>query len=499
MIAGRISFDPLQSAHFAVSFSSMTDVASDPSTACPQCAALRSALDLALERIAELAAEVRELRGRLGTNSSNSSTPPSADPPSAPRPPAKAPSGRKPGGQPGHPGRYRLRLPPERVDEVVAYVPATCAGCQADLPVEPAPGDLEPSWHQVAELPPVAAVVTEHQGHARTCPCCGLVNRAEIPPKVRAHVLGPRLAAAMSYLSGRHHLSRRAVEEIVATVFEVPVSLGTVSALEAETAAALEKPYEEAKAEVRGAAMKNTDETGWKQQGRRCWLWTAATATAAFFVIHVRRGFVGLQALLGEAITGVVCSDRWSAYNKLPLEQRQVCWAHLRRDFQKLIDRGGPAEAIGRTGLEVVACLFADWWSFRTGAIDRATLRARSERIARELQETLESGRDGADPKASAFCANLLELYPALWLFTAIEGVEPTNNHAERILRAGVLWRKNAFGNQSATGRRFVERMLTVTQTLRLQNRPVLDYLHRAIVAHRAGLPAPKLLGQTGD
>jgi transposase len=367
------------------------------------------------------------------------------------------------------------------------------------LPAEPGPGDPEPSWHQVADLPELAAVITEHQGHARICPGCGYLNRAAIPPEIRAHVIGPRLAAVVSYFSGRHHIGRRGVEEVVETVFEVPTSLGSVFSLEAETSAALARPYQEAQAAVRDAPVKNTDETGWSEKGQKRWLWGAATATVAFFVIHLRRNFEGLQALLGETINGIICSDRWAVYSKLPLELRQVCWAHLKRDFQKLVDRGGPAEAIGRVGMEVVECLFADWWAFRRGELDRPGLQSRLDPIARELQGVLEQGCSCADSKAATFCANILALYPALWLFAAIEGVEPTNNHAERILRLGVLWRKNAFGCHSAAGCRFVERMLTVVQTLRLQKRPVLDYLHRAIVAHRAGLPAPQLLGQDGN
>ena len=477
----------------------MSDPSATPGTACPECAKLRAALDEALEQIARLQAELHELRCQLNRNSSNSSSPPSADPPGAPKPVAKTKSGRKPGGQPGHLGSHRHRLPPERVQKIVAYVPTTCTRCQAPVPERPAPGDPEPSWHQVAELPPLAAMITEHQGHARTCPCCGHLNRGEIPAEIRAHVIGPRSAAVMSYLTGRHHLSRRAVEEFVENVFEVPIALGTVIALEAETTAALAGAYQEVQDEVRGAAVKNTDETGWSEAGQKRWLWMAASATAALFVIHLRRGFTGLKALLGEMISGVVCSDRWSAYSKLPLELRQICWTHLKRDFQKLIDRGGPADAIGRAGLEVVECLFADWWVFRRGELDRPGLQARVERMARELQGILEQGRGCADPKAATFCANLLALYPALWLFATIEGVEPTNNHAERLLRSGVLWRKNAFGCHSAAGCRFVERMLTVVQTLRLQNRPVLNYLVDAINAHRSGLPAPQLLGQHGD
>lgn len=470
-----------------------------PGTECPECIRLRRELDAALARITVLEAQVRELLAQVGRNSSNSSTPPSADPPGAPKPVVKTPTGRKPGGQPGHPGHHRHRLPPERVKFVVPYLPTVCADCRAPLPAEPGPGDPEPSWHQVAELPELTAVITEHQGHARICPGCGHLNRAVIPPQIRAHVIGPRLAAVVSYFSGRYHIGRRGVEEVVETVFEVPTSLGSVFALEGEMSAALASPHQEAQAAVHDAPVKNADETGWSEKGQKRWLWGAATATVACFVIHLRRNFAGLKALLGETINGIICSDRWAAYSKLPLERRQVCWAHLKRDFQKLVDRGGPAEAIGRVGLEVVECLFADWWAFRRGEVDRPGLQSRLDPIARELQGVLEQGCCCADSKAAAFCANILALYPALWLFAAIEGVEPTNNHAERILRLGVLWRKNAFGCHSAAGCRFVERMLTVVQTLRLQKRPVLDYLHRAIVAHRAGLPAPQLLSQDGN
>lgn len=470
----------------------MDNSASLPVPACPECAQLR-------RRIAELEALVRDLQERLNRNSSNSSIPPSANPLDAPKPVVKTPSGRKPGGQRGHPGHHRHRLPPERVKNLVPYVPTICTHCQAALTAEPGPGDPEPTWHQVAELPELAAVITEYQGHARICPGCGHLNRGEIPPEIRAHVIGPRLATVMSYFTGRLHIGRRAVEEVVETVFDVPTSLGSISTLEAETCAALASPYQEAQAAVREAPVKNTDESGWSEKGQKRWLWTAATTTVAFFVIHLRRSFEGLQALLGETITGVICSDRWAAYSKLPLELRQICWAHLKRDFQKLVDRGGPADAIGRAGLDVVECLFADWWAFRRGELDRAGLQSRLDPIARELQAVLEQGCDCADSKAATFCANVLALYPALWLFAAIEGVEPTNNHAERILRLGVLWRKNAFGCHSAAGCRFVERMLTVVQTLRLQKRPVLDYLYRAIVAHRSGLPAPQLLGRLGD
>ncbi|MBV8455330.1 MAG: IS66 family transposase [Acetobacteraceae bacterium] len=460
---------------------------------------MRALLEAALQRIAALEAQVRDLQAQLQRNASNSSIPPSANPPNAPKPVTKTPTGRKPGGQLGHRGHHRRRLPQDRVNHVVSYVPMTSARCQGALPAEPQPGDPEPSWHQVAELPELAAIVTESQAHARICPRWGQLNQETIPPTIRAHALGPRLAAVMAYLSGRHHRGKPAVQEIVETVFQVPVSLGTVVASEQQTSAALAIPHEQARDAVRDAPVKNTDETGWKRAGQRCWPWRAATATVAYYLIHPRRGWEGLQSLLGEAIRGIICSDRWSAYAKLLVEARQLCWADLKRDFQKCVDRGGAAEPVGQAGLKVVTALFATWEDFGAGRLDRAGLQRRWEPVAQELHEALECGRGCADAKAATFCANLLALEPALWTFAAVAGVEPTNNHAERLLRSGVLWRKNAFGCHSEAGCRFVERMLTVVQTLRLQQRPVLDYLYRAVVAHRSGSPAPALLIPQGN
>ena len=472
----------------------MTHQGSASGTECPECARLRRELDAALARIAVLEGQIKELLDQLRRNSSNSSTPPSANPLDAPKPVVKRPSGRRRGGQIGHRGHHRLRLPAHRVDKVVIHAPQTCVACAAALPLDPGPNDPKPGWHQVAELPMLAAVVTEHQFHARTCPACGLLNRAVIPAEVRSHVIGPRLAATMSYLGGRFHLSKRAVKEFVEAVFDVPVSLGTVSALEQQTSAALAAAHGQARDAVREAPVKNADETGWKVAGARRWLWTAATATVAYFVIHVHRGARGLRELLGEAIAGVVISDRWSAYNGLPLEQRQVCWAHLKRDFQKCLERGGDGKIVGDVGLAVVDDVFTLWWDFRQRRITREALVAQLEPPVEELRQALERGSGCADHKVSAFCDNVLTLYPALWLFAAIEGVEPTNNHVERMLRMGVLWRKNAFGSQSESGCRFVERMLTVVQTLRLQKRSVLRFLEESVIAHRSGIQPPALL-----
>src|SRR5215470_8512469 len=265
------------------------------------------------ERIAALESRVAELEARLGTNATNSGTPPSANPPGAPRPVTKKRTGKRPGGQPGHPPRRKRRLPPQRLHQVIPFVPSRCDRCHRPLPPQAAPADPAPTWHQVAERPRVAAQVTEYQGPYRTCPCCGHVNRAPIPQGLKATSPGPRLAAALGYLAGSHRVSSRGPGEITEGVFDVPVALGTVANVRAEPSEAPAPAHAEALQVVRAAAVKHVDETGWELAGELCWLWGAAADTAAAFLIHARRGAEALAALLGEAVQGLVCGGRWGA------------------------------------------------------------------------------------------------------------------------------------------------------------------------------------------
>jgi transposase len=463
--------------------------------ACPGCRQ-RDARIAALERrVAELEALVRDLMARLGSNASNSGMPPSANPPGAPAPVVKKKSGRPRGGQPGHPPHLKQLLPAERVHDFQTFVPRRCERCDAALPAQPAPHDPAPTRFQTIELPPVVATVTEYQGHARTCPQCGAVTRAAIPRDLRVHSVGPRLTATLSYLAGCHGVSKRGVEEIAAAVFDAPVALGTVTNLEQEMSAALAAAHAEALAAVQQADVKHADETSWKLCGKLCWLWAAARPGVVAFVVHAQRGAAGLAALLGTEIYGIVCSDRWSVYDRVPAERRQVCWAHLKRDFQKIVDRGGPSVGVGREGRKIVHKVFAAWHTFQAGQTTRGQLHDHLAPVMNRLQRLLLQGAIlGEDPTVARFCDNLLALEPALWTFVAVEGVEPTNNFLERLLRRAVLWRKRSFGCVSDTGCRFVERILTVVQTRRLQGRSVLAYLHDALRAHRAGQPCPQLL-----
>lgn len=468
---------------------------------CPQCEQLQLRLEELEEIVRQqqllidnLKATIDDLKARLNQNATNSSIPPSANPPDAPKPVQKKKSKRKPGGQPGHPPHLKQLLPAGRVIHTEVFVPQHCENCQAQLPQDPQPDDPPPSRFQVIDLPAIIALATEYQGQARTCPCCGEVTQAPIPQAIRNHSVGPALTAILSYLTGCHGLSKRAVEEIAENVFGAPISLGTVANLEREVQTALASSHQEAIEAVRAAEVKNVDETSWKQRGCLRWLWAAATATVVAFMIHRRRSQKALEALLGEPIAGIISSDRFSAYSKVPVARRQVCWSHLKRDFQKLVDRGGVCKPFGREGLRLSKKLFHVWHLFRGSGIKREELQKRMKPIQSRLQRVLIEGSLGEDARLATFCDNLLDLWSALWRFVEVEGVEPTNNHIERLLRRGVLWRKRSFGSWSESGCRFVERMLTVVQTLRLQGRNVLDYLKEAVLAHRKGTSCPELI-----
>jgi transposase len=454
---------------------------------CPGCRAL-------LARNAELEARVLALEGQVRDLLDQRKPPP---PPRAvtPQPPApaKTPTGRKPGGQPGHEPHLKRLVPPERVNHVIPLVPEHCDACHAALPAAAGPADLPPTRHQVAELPAVAAVITEYQGHARTCPDCGALTRAAIPAELYAHTVGERLSATLAYLAGCHGVSKRGLEEIAAAVFDAPVALGTIANLEQQTSAALAPAHQAARAAVADAPVKHVDETGWKQAGKKRWLWVAATSTVVAFLIHPRRNLDALTALLGK-LSGILCSDRWRTYDDWPLDLRQVCWAHLKRNWEKQVERGGRAKELGDRWLAGHDRVFAVWHLFRGGGCTRDELAERMHPLIDDLGGLLNEGARVRDRKLARFCRRILDVYPAAWLFVFEPGVEPTNNHAERVQRRAVLWRRKSFGCHSAAGCRFVERILTVVQTLRLQERSVLDFLTASIRAHRAGLPSPRLI-----
>ena len=445
-------------------------------------------------RIADLEKRLAQLEARLKTNATNSSTPPSANPLGADKPVRKKKSKRRRGGQPDHPPHVKQLLPPERVTRRKSLLPEECSDCHAPLPREAGPNDPEPKRFQTIELPAIVLDVIEYQAQGRICPDCGATTHAAIPAEVRAHSVGPRLTATLSYFTGCQGISKRGVEEIAETVFGAPISLGTVSNLEQEVSEALAPAHQEALQAARQAEVKFADETSWKLWGKLCWLWAVATSTVAVFLIHAHRGGRGLAALLGEEIHGILHSDRWHVYRQVPEERRQLCWAHLKRDFQKIVDLGGPSAYVGRRGLRIVKEVFAAWHAFQAGKVTRRRLQAMLEPLQRRLGKTLIEGGLGDDARVAKFCENILTLESALWTFASREGVEPTNNYIERLLRRAVLWRRRSFGCNSEAGCRFVERILTVVQTCRLHGKNTLEYLCSAVHRHRAGLSCPYVL-----
>ncbi len=385
-------------------------------------------------------------------------------------------------------------LPPERVDHLVVAWPEQCAHCGEVLPQDHDLVVAEPVRHQVSELPPVRVEVTEYQLQRVRCPGCGLETRAALPPGVPPGAFGPRLQAAVAGISGRYRLSRRAVVGILADLVGARVALGSVDALCQDAAAALAAPVAELEHAVRAAPVANADETSWLQANKLCWLWVVVTRwVTVFSIAPSRRGEV-IKGLLGEDFAGIVTSDRYQGYLWLGVLRRQLCWAHLKRDFQGLVDRGGAAKEVGQPALALVARLFTAWHAARTDPDLRECLPETMLPIQEAFRALLETGHTSSSTKAAGLCGALLTLWPALWTFVTVPGVEPTNNAAERAVRPAVLWRKQSLGTKTEAGNQFVARILSVAATCQQQQRSFLDYLTAVCSAQQHGHPIPSLL-----
>jgi transposase len=381
----------------------------------------------------------------------------------------------------------------EEVDEVVVLKPDQCRGCHAPLLGD----DPSPFRHQVIELPPIKPVVTEYQWHQLVCAVCGEVSRAPWPKGVPSGTYGPRVQATVALYTGSYRLSKRTTQQMMDEVFGVPMSVGTLSPLEQATTAAVAVPVEEARSYVHEQAVAHLDETSWRQGGKRAWLWVAVTSFVTVFLVRMSRGGHVARELLGEAFSGILVTDRYSAYNWYPVRWRQVCWAHLLRDFEAMRDRGGCSEEIGDALLTQAHQMFTWWHRVRDGTLKRSSFRSAMTPLRREVERLLEAGSRCGVPKTEGTCQDILKRREALWTFVQVEGVEPTNNTAERAIRPGVLWRKGSFGTQSAEGSRFVESMMTVVTTLKQQQRHVLEYLTAACEAALRGEAAPSLLPES--
>ena len=444
-------------------------------------------------KLVALEERVAELAEKLNQNSSNSHKPPSSDPPAnrGQRRGKNKKTRRKRGGQKGHKGKRRELLPPEQVDDFVHHFPSKCESCWKALPEI---RDPDATRYQFTEMPPIRPHTTEHQRHAVKCPHCAYVTRAPYDAnQIPSSPFGPRLMAVIALLTGYYHLSRRRAQSVLADVLGVSVSLGAISNVEKRVSDAVEPVVVEAWNRVGEGDVKYTDGTSWFQSGVMLCLWTIATKAATVFKI-LSDGSADTLAPLFGTIRGILVSDRASAINFWAMEDRQICWAHLIRKWVSFSERAGPACAFGRELLDYAGLVFEYWHSFKDGELTRDELVYRMVPVRQQVEALLERIVDANIKGLSGSCANVLAHRQALWTFVDHDAVDATNNHAERELRAFVLWRKRSFGTQSERGNHFAERLMTIAHTARKQDKNVLAFLTACC---EPATPTPSLFDTT--
>jgi transposase len=454
-----------------------------------QNAALKARTAELERKVEELTQLVLTLKEQLDRNSSNSSKPPSSDSPDqrAERR-GKGSSGGRRGGQPGHSGSKRALVPPEQVSEFKNLFAPECENCWGALPQTPDPAAQR---FQTVELPQPRMYVTEWLRHRVACPGCNHKTWASIAP-IPASPFGPRLSSVVGLLTGVFHLSRRSAVTLLSDVLGVEISLGAVSAVEERVSEAVKSPVDEAWTKAEQAPVKHTDGTSWFKAGVMCSLWTIATSVVTVFKILANGQAATLAPLFGKKL-GILVSDRATALNFWAMEKRQICWAHLLRKAISFSERDGPGGALGRELLEYIGILFDYWDQLRAGELSRDKFRELMAPVRLQVEALLERARVSKLRHVSGSCADILAHRLALWTYVDQDGVEPTNNHAERELRAFVLWRKRSFGTQSERGNLFAERVMTVAHTARKQNKNVLEFLTACCTAARSGTTPPSL------
>lgn len=445
------------------------------------------------EQIQQLSQQLEHLEERLKLNSSNSSKPPSTDPPKKNK--SATPSNKPRGGQPGHKGHFRDLVPPEDVKETIPCYPVCPLG--AEFQLRP-----DPTRHQVFELPEIKPDVYEYQIYRGFCTRCGEFHTGKLPAGVPTGMLGPRALGLQGLLASHYHLSKEKIQALFGEIFGLKVSTGALSENENLLSEALKPVYEEACAALSQQPVVNMDETGSRQgnsdgnnpQHKKAWAWVAVCAHLTVFRLSLSRGQAVVKSLLGESFTGIIGCDRWSAYNVVAPQQRAHCWSHLFREFQRMAQRPGESGEIGQA-------LFANGQAVFK-ARHEGTLPERLPPLRQKMKDLLERGasysfaKKDTTPRAKTArtCRSLLKVEEAYWTFAHTQGVEPTNNAAERAIRPWVVWRKVCYGTQSERGSRLMERVFTVVATCRQQGRNLLKTLAQAIEAHLGLGSRPSLL-----
>jgi transposase len=447
------------------------------------------------QQVASLTKQLVELAERLGQNSSNSHLPPSSDSPDErrkrnERKKWKSSSKKKRGAQRGHQGAHRELLPPDKVNKFVDLFPAECENCWRPLPQVP---DPSPRRYQQTELPPVEPETTEWRRHEVTCQCCGYRTRAAYDENlIPSSAFGPRLMAIIALVTGVYHLSRRKAVGLLSDLLGVELSLGALSQVEARVGDAVKPAVDEAWNKVAEARVKHTDGTSWSQAGVAMALWTIATTAVTVFKI-LADSTKDTLASLHSSLEGILVSDRAKALGFWAMARRQICWAHLLRKFVAFSERDGPTAVFGRQLLDYAGLVFEYWHDYKSGKLSRETFVAWMAPVQKQVETLLAHAVAAGIAGLSGSCADILLHKAALFTFVEQDGVEPTNNHAEREIRAFVLWRRRSFGSQSSRGNIFAESLMTVAHTARKQQRNVLAFLTECCRAQAEQTSAPSL------
>jgi transposase len=436
-------------------------------------------------QIERLNARLAELEAQVGKDSTNSSKPPSTEHPHAKTIRPKPKSKRSHGGQPGHAKHERTLVPVEDCTTVITCVPATCRRCGKSLTGT----DSEPIRHQVWELPEIQPTITEYQQHRLTCGC-GCSTCGVLPLGVPTGQAGPRLIAFSGLLMACFRQSKRRAALFLSVILKQPASPAWMVSLQNRAAEAVRRAYDERVAALPTEKSLYLDESPSKEGRSKSWVWTFVAATFTIFACRLSRAAEVPKQLLG-AFAGVIHCDRARMY--WAFDKLQYCWAHLKRDFQGLIDSPcGVRRRLGHDLMRPTKELFGLWQKVRDGTLSRVEFPQQMQSIREQVEGLLLRGY--CNHRVRGFCTDLWEHRARLWVFVDVEGVEPTNNAAERSLRHAVIWRKLSFGTQSASGSRFVERMLSVIETCRQQKRDVFAWTVEAVQAHLADQPAPSLV-----
>jgi transposase len=348
--------------------------------------------------------------------------------------------------------------------------------------------------HYVYVLPDIRPEVHDYQCLDVACPACGLVSRTSLPDSVPKGHYDPSVQAMTGLLRGELRQSVRQTSAVMTDVMHVPMSPAMVAKTQDQVSQALALPHHEVVQHAQAQDRVHADETSWRQDKAKAWLWVAVCGVVTIFLVRASRGASAAKELLGEAFRGVLTTDRWASYGWVEATQRQLCWSHLKRDFTSFLDYGREALRVGEQLLCEVRRMFRAWHKARDGTISRLEFQLAMKPVRRRILALLEEGRGLSCRKVSGMCKEILKLQAALFTFIDVERVEPTNNAAERAVRFAVLWRKGCFGSDSERGSRFVERFLTVRSTLRAQKRDLYAYLKEACAAALNRTPAPSLL-----